>query len=61
MQRLLKKYDGDWLKVVTNHIRVIRLTHSDILEATPIPELSALMESYALVTVALLNLLKCSN
>jgi serine protein kinase len=29
MQRLLKKYDGDWLKVVTNHIRVIRLTHSE--------------------------------
>jgi serine protein kinase len=29
MHRLLKKYDGDWLQVVTNHIRVIRMTHSE--------------------------------
>lgn len=29
MQKLLKQYDGDWLKVVTNHIRVMRMTHSE--------------------------------
>lgn len=29
MQKLLKKYDGDWLQVVRNHIRVIRMTHSE--------------------------------
>ena len=30
MNMLLKRYDGDWLKVVTNHIRVVRKVHSEI-------------------------------
>jgi serine protein kinase len=30
MKMLLDRYNGDWLKVVTNHIRVIRRTHSEI-------------------------------
>ncbi len=29
MHKLLQKYDGDWLQVVRNHIRVIRMTHSE--------------------------------
>lgn len=30
MSMLLKRYDGDWLAVVENHIRVIRRVHSEI-------------------------------
>ena len=30
MKMLMKRYKGDWLKVVTNHIRVIRKAHSEI-------------------------------
>jgi serine protein kinase len=30
MKMLLKKYDGDWEKVVREHIRVVRLVHSEI-------------------------------
>ena len=30
MTELLKKYNGDWMKVVNEHIRVIRRTHSEI-------------------------------
>lgn len=30
MRMLLKKYDGDWNKVVSEHIRVVRLVHSEI-------------------------------
>lgn len=30
MKLLLKRYDGDWLAVVENHIRVIRKVHSEI-------------------------------
>jgi serine protein kinase len=29
MKELLEKYDGDWLKVVENHIRVVRKCHSE--------------------------------
>lgn len=29
MAMLMKRYDGDWLKVVQNHIRVIRRVHSE--------------------------------
>lgn len=29
MQELLRKYDGDWGKVVENHIRVVRKVHSE--------------------------------
>ncbi len=29
MTKLLEKYDGDWQKVVENHIQVVRLTHSE--------------------------------
>jgi len=64
MQRLLKKYDGDWLKVVTNHIRVIRLTHSEsdrVGIATFQPKDEKNQDSTELTGEALLNLLKCSN
>jgi serine protein kinase len=30
LNALLKKYDGDWYKVVSNHIRVVRRVHSEI-------------------------------
>lgn len=30
MKMLLERYKGDWLKVVTNHIRVVRKVHSEI-------------------------------
>lgn len=30
MNELLKKYEGDWMKVVTNHIKVVRKTHSEV-------------------------------
>lgn len=30
LNMLLKRYDGDWLKVVENHIRVVRRVHSEI-------------------------------
>ena len=30
LNMLLKRYNGDWLKVVTEHIEVIRRTHSEI-------------------------------
>jgi serine protein kinase len=30
MRSLLKKYDGDWEKVVSEHIRVVRKIHSEI-------------------------------
>lgn len=29
MQELLRRYDGDWGKVVENHIRVVRKTHNE--------------------------------
>lgn len=29
MQRLLAQYNGDWKKVVDNHVRVVRLAHSE--------------------------------
>jgi serine protein kinase len=30
MKLLMERYNGDWLKVVQNHIRVVRRTHSEI-------------------------------
>lgn len=30
MSELLRKYEGDWEKVVTNHVRVIRKVHSEV-------------------------------
>lgn len=27
---LMKKYEGDWMKVVENHIRVVRMVHSEV-------------------------------
>ena len=30
MKNLLKKYNGDWKQVVENHIRVIRMVHSEV-------------------------------
>ena len=30
MREMLMRYDGDWQKVITNHVRVVRMVHSEI-------------------------------